>query len=210
MTVRSNPPGATVYLDGKEIGRTPFSTNFDFYGNREFRLVKEGYETKTVITPVRAPWYQWIGLDFVTEVILPGKLTDHKYYEFEMIPDRIIPNRELVDRGEELRRQAHSEGTLRVTDGGYVSIQNNSQGGSLVTNQDGTSGATVYQPSATTPNPNAYVAPDPPSFGPVPYTTPTMNQQATPFSTLPSGTSTTQSPVFNSPANPNTYLPPQL
>lgn len=204
MTVRSNPPGATVYLDGKEIGRTPFSTNFDFYGNREFRLVKEGYETKTLIMPVRAPWYQWIGLDFVSEVFLPGKLTDHKYYEFDMLPDRIIPNRELVDRGEELRRKAHAEGTLRVTDGGYVSVQNNPQGGSLVPSQDGSPGATVYQPPVTTPNPNAYVAPELPLFGPMPNAEPTtLNQQATPFSTLPTTAPPTQQ-------NPNTYLPPQF
>ena len=114
MTVLSNPPGATVYLDGKEIGRTPFSTNFDFYGKREFRLVKDGYETKTVILPVRAPWYQWFPLDFASEVLLPGKLTDQKYYEFDMQPAAIVPTPELLGRAEELRRYAHVSGGLRA------------------------------------------------------------------------------------------------
>lgn len=109
MTVRSNPPGATVYLDGKEIGRTPFSTNFDFYGKREFRLVKQGYETKTIITPVRTPWYEYPGIDFVSEVLLPGKLTDHKYFEFDMYPTNVMPTHELVGRAEELRRMGHGQ-----------------------------------------------------------------------------------------------------
>jgi len=114
MTVRSNPPGATVYLDGKEIGRTPFSTNFDHYGKREFRIVKQGYETKTELKPVRAPWYQWVGVDFVSEVLLPGKLTDHQYYEFDLQPERIEPGSEIVSRAEEFRQTAHADGVPRV------------------------------------------------------------------------------------------------
>ncbi|MDR0869930.1 MAG: PEGA domain-containing protein [Planctomycetaceae bacterium] len=109
MTIRSNPPGATVYLDGKELGRTPLSANFDFYGKREFRLVKQGYETKTVIMPVRMPWYEYPGIDFISEVVLPGKLTDHKHYEFDMYPTNVMPTHELVGRAEELRRLGHGQ-----------------------------------------------------------------------------------------------------
>ena len=106
----SNPPGASVYLDGKEIGRTPFSTNFTHYGKREFRVVKQGYETKTELISVPAPWYQWIGFDFVSEVLLPGKLTDHKDYEFDLQPEKIVPNSEIVIRAEEFRQTAHADG----------------------------------------------------------------------------------------------------
>lgn len=154
MTLLSNPPGATAYLDNKEVGRTPCSVNFDFYGKREFRLVKEGYETKTVILPVRAPWYQWIGIDFVAEVLLPGKLTDHKFYEFDMQPDRIVPSQELVDRGEDLRRLAHAEGALRASDGGPFYSPPGPEGGSL-TPYEGTQppGASIYQQPLTLPPP---------------------------------------------------------
>ena len=110
----SNPPGATVSLDGKEIGRTPFSTNFDHYGKREFRVVKQGYETKTVLMPVSAPWFQWPGIDFVSEVLLPGKLTDHKYYEFDLQPSQAVSGAEIVARAEELRQTAYADGVLRV------------------------------------------------------------------------------------------------
>jgi len=130
MTVRSNPPGATVYLDGKEIGRTPFSTNFDFYGKREFRVVKDGYETRTVILPVRAPWYEWFPLDFASEVLLPGKLTDRKYYEIDLQPAVIMPSSELLGRGEELRRLAHVNGTFQTVDSPVITNPAD-QGGSL-------------------------------------------------------------------------------
>lgn len=131
MTVRSNPPGATVYLDGKEIGRTPFSTNFDYYGRREFRVVKEGYETKTVIRPVSAPWYQWFPFDFVSEVVIPGKITDEKFYEFDLQPSRIVPQQEILVRAESLRHQSRmsavrsgssSQSSTPGTGQGYGSI----------------------------------------------------------------------------------------
>jgi len=114
----SNPPGATVYLDGREIGRTPFSTNFDHYGKREFRIVKQGYETKTELVPIRAPWYQWVGFDFVAEVLLPGKLTDHKHYEFDLQQERVVPGSEIVTRAEQFRQTAHADGMPRI--GGSV------------------------------------------------------------------------------------------
>ena len=114
MTVMSNPPGATVFLDGREIGRTPLTTNFDHYGTREFRLVHQGYETKTELVPVRAPWFQWIGIDFIAEVLLPGKLTDHKFYEFDMQPAQPVSGAEVVARAEAFRNTAHADGILRV------------------------------------------------------------------------------------------------
>ena len=117
----SNPPGASVYLDGKEIGRTPFATNFTHYGKREFRVVKQGYETKTELISVPAPWYQWVGLDFVSEVLLPGKLTDHKYYEFDLQPEKITPNSEIVSRAEEFRQTAHADGLPRISGSAVVS-----------------------------------------------------------------------------------------
>ncbi|MDR0328757.1 MAG: PEGA domain-containing protein [Planctomycetaceae bacterium] len=120
MTVMSNPPGATVYLDGKEIGRTPFSTNFTHYGKREFRVVKQGYETKTELKPVRAPWYQWVGIDFFSEVVMPGKLTDQKYYEFDLQPESAAAGSEIAARAEEFRQTAHADGIPRVGGSGIA------------------------------------------------------------------------------------------
>jgi hypothetical protein len=142
MTVRSNPPGATVYLDGKEIGRTPFSSDFDFYGKREFRVVKDGYETKSVILPVSAPWYEWFGIDFFSEVLLPGKLTDRKFYEFELQPDVVVPRYELVGRAEELRRLAHAEGVVPPSQGGSIAPPQ----GTILNNPASSPGASIYVP----------------------------------------------------------------
>ncbi len=65
MMIRSHPEGALVYLNGQELGRTPIATNFTYYGDFEVKLVKDGYETLTVMQSIPMPWYQIPPLDFV-------------------------------------------------------------------------------------------------------------------------------------------------
>ena len=161
MTVLSNPPGATVYLDGKDIGRTPLSTNFDHYGRQEFRIVKQGYETKTELKSVRAPWYQWVGFDFVSEVLLPGKLTDHKSYEFDLQPERAVPSSETVVRAEEFRQTAHADGIPHIGGTGIAAPSANT--GSVVSSMPDFAPvvppATLFAPPVPSPNPNTFIPP---------------------------------------------------
>jgi len=115
MTIRTNPPGAQVYVDDYDeaIGTTPISRNFTYYGTRKIRLVKDGYETLTVMQPIRAPWYQIPPLDFVTEVLLPGELHDRRTLSYQLTPQRVVPTEQLVGRAEELRNRARSCGMVR-------------------------------------------------------------------------------------------------
>ncbi|MBO6027329.1 MAG: RICIN domain-containing protein [Bacteroidales bacterium] len=43
LNVESTPIGATIYIDGKEVGKTPRSFNEILVGEHEIRLTKEGY-----------------------------------------------------------------------------------------------------------------------------------------------------------------------
>lgn len=104
FTIRSNPPGALVYVDDYEIGTTPCSTDFTYYGTRKIRLVKDGYETLTVLQPVPAPWYQFPGIDFVSENLVPGEIRDERILDYQMQPQVIVPTAQLMGRAEELRR----------------------------------------------------------------------------------------------------------
>lgn len=103
MTVRSNPPGALVYIDDQEIGKTPVSTSYTYYGTRKIRLVRDGYETQTVMQKVSPPWYQYPPLDFFSENIYPGELRDERVFDFEMVPQEMVPREELLGRADDLR-----------------------------------------------------------------------------------------------------------
>ncbi len=104
MTIRTNPPGAQVYVDDYELGPTPISTDFTYYGNRKIRLVKDGYETLTFLQPVPAPWYQIPPLDFFAENLFPGEIRDQQTFTYQLSPQRVVPSEELLQRAEDLRR----------------------------------------------------------------------------------------------------------
>lgn len=110
MTIRSNPPGALVYVDDQPtpIGTTPVSHDFIYYGTRKIRLIKDGYETLTVMQPIRAPWYQYLPFDFVAENFVPGQIRDQRTMEFQLRPQSIVPTEQLLSRAEELRRGVHA------------------------------------------------------------------------------------------------------
>jgi hypothetical protein len=95
-----------VYVDNQPIGMTPCASSFVYYGTREMRLVKPGFETLTVDQPIPAPWYQIPPFDFVSENVIPRKIQDYRTLSYNLVPQVIVPKDQLLSRAEQLRRQA--------------------------------------------------------------------------------------------------------
>ena len=113
FTIRSNPPGALVYIDDYEIGTTPCSTDFVYYGTRKVRLVKDGYETLTVYQPVPTPWWQIPPIDFVTDNLVPGEIRDVRVLDYQLTPQVVVPTEQLLSRAEGLRRGGQPAGAMQ-------------------------------------------------------------------------------------------------
>src|SRR5688572_29948533 len=105
LNIRSNPEGALVYVDNQQIGTTPCSVDFTYYGTREIRLIKPGYETLTVNQPIPMPWYQVPPLDFVSENLTPAKIRDNRTVTYDLAPQIIVPTEQLLDRANQLRQE---------------------------------------------------------------------------------------------------------
>lgn len=107
LTVRSNPPGALLYLNGVEIGRTPLTRDFVWYGTYEVELRKPGYQTLKTTGEVKAPWWQWVPIDFFAE-LLP--LRDHQHLGFALRPQdpRAANPQVLLKHAEQLGSQLQS------------------------------------------------------------------------------------------------------
>ena len=114
--------GAMVYVNKQPIGRTPVTCHFTHYGTMEFTVIKEGYEPLTEFRKVRAPWYQWPGIDFFSEVIWPQEITDTKQIDFQLRPVRLMSQDELIDRAESLRRESQSLAKFRTENGTTTGI----------------------------------------------------------------------------------------
>jgi len=107
-TIRSDPPGATVIVNGEEIGPAPASKSFIYYGQREITLMLDGYQTKTVIQPIQAPWWDNYVTEFFTENVIPVTFRDEREYKFQLTPAESPTKEVLRDRAESLRNEART------------------------------------------------------------------------------------------------------
>ena len=113
LTIRSDPPGALVEVNGKRLGTAPVSMDFTYYGVNEITLSRPGFETLTVQQPVPPPWYQIFPIDLVSDNFLPYRVTNRHEFTYRMtaLPGIGMPgdsnNEELLrERGQNFRSQS--------------------------------------------------------------------------------------------------------
>ncbi len=68
----------------------------------------DGYQTQRLIQPIKAPWYDNLLTEAVTENVLPWTLRDERDYTYKMIPTTVPATTDVLARGENLRVQAQS------------------------------------------------------------------------------------------------------
>lgn len=83
LEIRSDPPGARVYLDGRELGRTPVDHPFTHYGTRRILITKEEYKPVSEEITLKAPWWCWFPFDFFVE-LWPGRVTDRHRVSYRL------------------------------------------------------------------------------------------------------------------------------
>lgn len=106
VTINSNPVGALVRIDGKDIGYTPASIDYTWYGTREVQLLKDGYETQTQFIKIGTPWYQRFPLDFISDNFLGTHVRDHRRFDLTMQPKQPDVASDVIQRGRSLRSEA--------------------------------------------------------------------------------------------------------
>ena len=103
-TIRTDPPGALAIVNGEEIGPTPVSRSFVYYGPREITMIADGYQTETVIQPVKRPWYDNYLTEFFTENLVPWTIRDEREFVYTLRPATIPATEDLSVRAEGLRQ----------------------------------------------------------------------------------------------------------
>ncbi len=96
LKIRSDPPGADVFVNGKKIvGATPLDYPFSFYGTVGVVLRHERFESKRIPKTLSPPWYEIFPLDFFAEFFVPWTLRDH-----HTIDARLKPAKQLEEDSE--------------------------------------------------------------------------------------------------------------
>jgi hypothetical protein len=109
--ITTDPPGAVVYNEkGLPVGASPTDQGFIYYGDYEFTLVRDGYETKVVRERVRAPWYEWFLLDFFSENVIPFTLRDIRRFNYQLERKKDVPPETVLESATTLRQRGLAVG----------------------------------------------------------------------------------------------------
>jgi hypothetical protein len=105
LTIRTEPPGALVELNDQQIGESPVTVPFHWYGDYWVRAYKDGYETLDTHRELERPLHDHAPFDFVAQFLWPGRIVDAYEWTFELQSKQYPTREELLDQAAALRNQ---------------------------------------------------------------------------------------------------------
>lgn len=110
ITVTSNPPGATVWINDTEVGRTPLSTGFKYYGSYDVRLRRDGYEPLSTSRDAIAPITEYPPFDLFASAA-PWTIRKNVEWKFDLVPidPGLTEPKALIERASAMRAKALAE-----------------------------------------------------------------------------------------------------
>ena len=86
LFLKTTPPGATIMLDGKSVGTTPWEGDFTSYGVRRVELEAPGYARQVELIDLDRPWWQYPIVAAVSDLLIPWTINDDRSFAWEMKP----------------------------------------------------------------------------------------------------------------------------
>ena len=109
LTIVTEPQEAIVWLNDEEIGVTPVTVNFNWYGDYTIRIEKPGYDILNTHQLLKRPAHDVFPLDFFAEVLWPGTIEDSYTWTFDLEPFQQASAPELIEQANQMRDQANNE-----------------------------------------------------------------------------------------------------
>ena len=105
LTINTQPQGALVALNDEEIGTSPVTVSFNWYGDYNVRISKEGFETLKTHRKLKGPWYDKFPFDFFAQILSPRRIVDSYEWTFTLALKQYPTREELIQNAEQLKRQ---------------------------------------------------------------------------------------------------------
>jgi PEGA domain len=119
VSITSEPPGALVYANDVELGRTPLEADFTYYGDYDVRVELEGFEPLRTRARADTPLYEVPPFDLVATA-LPVPIETTVRWHFGLEPaletrgDKERFEAGLIGRAKQLRDELNPPETDRV------------------------------------------------------------------------------------------------
>jgi hypothetical protein len=105
LTIVTTPPGALIYLNDEEIGESPVTAPFKWYGDYNVRISKPGFQTLHTHRLLEGPWYDSFPFDFLAQIVNPKRITDTYEWSFELDPKQPMDRDALIAQALSLSQQ---------------------------------------------------------------------------------------------------------
>jgi hypothetical protein len=109
LTINTEPQGAIVTLNDEEIGVSPVTVDFNWYGTYKINLQKTGYETLNTHRKLKAPLHDKPVIDFFAENLWPGQIIDNYDWTFKIAPYAPKNRIALIKEAQQLRESSALE-----------------------------------------------------------------------------------------------------
>ncbi len=109
LTINTEPQGAIVALNDEEIGISPVTIEFNWYGDYNIRIEKQGYETLNTHRKLKGPLHDRFPFDFFAEVLWPGRIIDEYEWSFRLTAYEPVDRDELLRASEVMKEKAIGE-----------------------------------------------------------------------------------------------------
>lgn len=109
LTIHTEPPDAIVWLNDEEIGITPVTVGFNWYGDYKVRIEKDGYQILNTHQDLPRPAEDFFPLDFFAEVLWPGTIRRDTAWTFTLQPTENLSAEQLIKQAAQFKEQAVQE-----------------------------------------------------------------------------------------------------
>ena len=105
LTVNTQPQGALVWLNDEEIGYSPVTVSFNWYGDYNIKIRKEGYQTLKTHRPLKRPLHDYPPFDFFAQCLYPKQIKDSYSWNFILEPQQYPSQAQLIEDAQEFKKQ---------------------------------------------------------------------------------------------------------
>jgi hypothetical protein len=104
ITISTEPDGALVTLNDEEIGTSPVTVGFEWYGDYSVRISKDGYQTLKTHQNLPRPIYDRAPFDLLADMFT-SKIDEYKW-NFKLEPLQPVVKEELIKSAISLQKEA--------------------------------------------------------------------------------------------------------
>jgi len=105
LTIKTEPSQALVVLNDEEIGISPVTVSFNWYGDYQVEISKAGHETLITHRELKAPLHDKVPFDFFAQILNPKRIVDEYEWSFELKPVQHTAREDLIQAAEQFKSQ---------------------------------------------------------------------------------------------------------